>query len=121
MGQLSPNNLAARPTIWNDCDIGFTEKLLETRRSEVKAFAIALRDKQFLDYIATEDGDETFSDLIQLAVKEYGVSQREIALATNSTASTVSRWMSGNAAPARYTRKSIVEAIGMIIDHNLDL
>jgi ribosome-binding protein aMBF1 (putative translation factor) len=105
----------------DNCDRSFTEKLLETRRNEIKAFSIALRDEGFLNFISTPEGDHSFCEFIELAIREYGVSQREVATATNATPSTISRWMSGQSMPPRYARKSIVEAIAMIIDHNLDL
>lgn len=115
------SNTALATALCVDSDVSFTERLLDTRRNEIKAFSIALRDKHFLDFISSADGDEAFSDVVELAVKEYGVSQKEIALSANTTPSTVSRWMNKGACPPRFTRKSIVEAIGMIIDHNLDI
>ncbi len=113
--------VAKSPLSRDDCDFSFTEKLLETRRDEIRAFAIALKNEEFLSFISTPEGDESFGDLIELAIREYGVSQREVATATSATPSTVSRWMNGQSLPPRYARKSIVEAIAMIIDHNLDL
>ena len=120
MGTVTKTNSAYSLTLDAGSDEGITEKLLANRRSEIRAFAIALRDETLREFISTEDGDETFSDLIALAVKEYGVSQKEIATAISTTPSTVSRWMNGHA-PALYARKSVVDAIAMIIDHNLDL
>lgn len=121
MSTLTGSNTALAPTLCVDSDVSFTEKLLETRRNEIKAFSIALRDEHFLKFLSSTEGDEAFGEVVELAVKEYGVSQKEIATATNSTPSTVSRWMNKGNSPPRFTRNSIVEAIAMIIDHNLDL
>jgi hypothetical protein len=121
MSTASSMVVVKSPLAGGTYDVSFTEKLLETRRNELKAFSIALRDEGFLNFISTPEGDQSFCELIELAVREYGVSQREIATATDATPSTISRWISGQSAPPRYARKSIVEAIAMIIDHNLDL
>lgn len=121
MSNLDGAALAYSPTLCDGSDVSFTEKLLKTRRNEIKAFSIALRDEHFLNFLSKPEGDEAFGDMIELAVKEYGVSQREIAAATDATTPTVSRWMNGVSTPPRYARKGVVEAIAMIIDHNLDL
>ena len=108
-------------TLGVDSDVSFTERLLETRRNEIKAFSIALRNEQFLNFVATPEGDDAFRDFLELAVREYGVSQKEIAAAISTSTATVSRWIGGSTSPPCYGRKSIVEAVAMIIDHNLDL
>lgn len=121
MGTANGMTVAKPTSGWDDCEASVTERLLKTRRNEIQAFAIALRDDAFLNFISTSEGSESFSDVVELAVKEYGVSQREVASSTDVSTATVSRWMNGQSLPPRYVRKNIVEAIGMIIDHNLDL
>ena len=121
MNTLTGSNTALASTLSVESDVSFTQKLLETRRNEIKAFSIALRNEQFLDFISSPEGDETFRDFLELAVQEYGVSQKEVAISIGVSTATVSRWIGGNTSPPGYGRRSIVEAIGLIIDHNLDL
>jgi ribosome-binding protein aMBF1 (putative translation factor) len=99
----------------------FTKDLLSTRRDELKAFAIALRNEPFIAFVGTKDGNEAFSELIKLAVDAYGVSQSDLAKAIDASAGTVSRWIGGTSLPPGYARKSIVEALALLIEHDLDL
>jgi ribosome-binding protein aMBF1 (putative translation factor) len=79
----------------------FTSKLLATRRSEIAAFAIAVRNDNLVKHVQSQEGDETFTEIIRLAVLGYGVSQKELAQAVGQSVATVSRWVSGNSKAPR--------------------
>jgi ribosome-binding protein aMBF1 (putative translation factor) len=99
----------------------FTSKLLATRRSEIAAFAIAVRNDNLVKHVQSQEGDETFTEIIRLAVLGYGVSQKELAQAVGQSVATVSRWVSGNSKAPRLSRGPILGAIGELIDHDLDV
>lgn len=99
----------------------FTAELLANRRREILAFAEALRNENLIQHASSSNGDETFSSLIQLAVAGYGVSQRQLAQAVDVNIATVSRWVAGISCPPRLSRPSIMGAVAMILEHDLDV
>ena len=115
------NSLMLGPLIEDETNDGFTKKLLSNRRNELKAFAIAIRNENFLSFISTSQGESAFSDLIDLGVNSYGVSQKALATATGASPATVSRWAKGSSLPPIYARKAIAEAMAMMIEHDLDI
>lgn len=93
--------------------------LIANRRDEIRAFADALKNSELIKFVSSKDGDETFTDLISLAVNDYGVSRKELAESVEANVATVGGWCSGRSVPAPYARKPVLDAISSIIEHDL--
>lgn len=99
----------------------FTRSLIAKRRSELQAFANALRNESVRQTVIGEQGDEAFDDLIRLAVNDYGVGQRQIAEAVQINVATVSRWVAGTSRAPRLSRPTILSAIATLIEHDIEV
>lgn len=99
--------------------VKISQKLNNNRRDEIKAFSIALQDEGLKKLISNDNGNQAFSQLLNLSINEYGVSQKELALAIDVNPTTVGRWCNGSSLPPLYGRVSIINAIVMVINHAL--
>ena len=98
-------------------DVGFSIQRLAGRRlDELKAFHQALENPVMRQQI---EDDETFVMLVQLAIDDYGVGQKEIADALQTQTSTVGRWKSGRAVPSIYSRRGIISAISSLLEEHI--
>ena len=98
---------------------GFTKSLISTRRNELQAFANALKDENLHKFVASPSGDEAFSQVIALAVNDYGVSQKDLATAVGVNSTTVSRWSTGSSLPLPYGRGGILNVISTLLEHEI--
>lgn len=108
------------PSFENHVETGFTNQLVATRRSELQAFADALRNESVHATVTGENGDEAFELILGLAVNGYGASQKQIAEATYVNVATVSRWVAGTARAPRLSRPTILYAIASLIEHDVE-
>jgi len=93
------------------------EVLKEQRRKERIRFLEAIRSPDIDAVIITDKG---FSDFVGLATSEYGVSQQEIAKLLDISPPAVSRWKTGQARPAPYSRVQIKHVIADVLKADID-
>ena len=90
--------------------------LAKQRLDELKAFHIALESPVL--QMEAED-DEVFATVIQLAIDDYGLGQKELADILQTQTSTVGRWKVGRNVPSVYSRPGILSAVASCISQHI--
>lgn len=93
--------------------------LAKRRRSEMEAFLVALRSDFLRQHICSPDGSVQFALLVQLAIRDYGVQQSDLARACEYDVATVGRWANGKSIPKHPVRAHVIDRIAMLIEHDL--
>jgi hypothetical protein len=91
--------------------------LFDTRLAELKSFYIALRSPVLQNQV---EEDEIFTNIIQLAIDDYGVGQGELAGIIQTQNSTVGRWRQGTSVPSVYARPGVLAAIASAVSQHID-
>ena len=90
--------------------------LFETRLAELKAFHIALLSPVLQSQV---EDDEVFTNIVQLAIDDYGVGQGELAGILQTQTSTVGRWRQGTSVPSVYARPGVLAAVASAISQHI--
>lgn len=93
------------------------ETLAAKRVDELRAFLNALHNPILRKQV---DDDQVFAMVIQLAIDDYGVGQRELAKVLQTQPSTVGRWRHGQSAPSTYSRPGILSAIATSLSNHIE-
>lgn len=97
---------------------GLPEDLLARRRGERLNFLRTLQDGAFREGLERQS-DELFRTLLALAVNDYGVSRKALALALNIAEPTISRWAKGGSSPPAYGRITVIDALAALMVSSL--
>ena len=90
--------------------------LFDTRLAELKSFYIALLSPVLQNQV---EDDEIFTNVIQLAIDDYGVGQGELAGILQTQTSTVGRWRQGASVPSVYARPGVLAAIASAVSQHI--
>jgi hypothetical protein len=84
----------------------------------LSAFHKQICDEQVMDGV--QHDDNLFATIVDLAIREYGIRQAELARQLKVSAPAVARWSKQINLPATYARPSIVGKIASIIKLHID-
>jgi|HubBroStandDraft_5_1064220.scaffolds.fasta_scaffold272653_1 DNA-binding transcriptional regulator YiaG len=90
--------------------------LLARRRVERNHFLSIVMSAEARTYAQDR---KYFRSLVELAVKDYGVSRRSLAALLNTSESAVLRWTTGENAPPGYARKEVLLAVADLLRQDL--
>ena len=90
--------------------------LFDTRLAELKSFYIALLSPVLQNQV---EEDEVFTNVVQLAIDDYGVGQGELAGILQTQTSTVGRWRQGASVPSVYARPGVLAAIASAVSQHI--
>ncbi len=96
----------------------FTDLLRARRRAEIVAFLTALNEPSLRSSVL--DDTEAFASVLDLAIGDYGVQQKEIADHLKVSPGAVGRWRSKEHAPRRYARESVLSVVAALIQRQLN-
>lgn len=86
------------------------------RRTEQENFVAVLRDPGNLAQLAD---DKVFVNLIQLALRDYGVRQSALAQRLGASTAQVGRWRANKSAPPVYSRGMIIDTLADALEAEL--
>ncbi len=92
--------------------------LASKRLDELRAFYIAIDDPVLQK---EAENDDVFATIMQLAIDDYGVSQKELAEILKIKPSTVGRWRQGQTVPSVYARPGILAALCTLLSQCIAL
>lgn len=92
------------------------EILKRRRLDELMNYWNTLRNKDVIEMLADPSSDEFFGAIVQLAVRDYGVQQNQLAKYLGISPSTVGRWADGAALPPLYAREKVAAAIADLVE-----
>lgn len=84
----------------------------EIRVAEIEAFANAIMDPSFMDQLANR---EIFAGALDLAISEYGVSQKDLADLLQQSSAQVGRWKAGTSAPSVRSREQVIDLTARLL------
>lgn len=105
----------------HDVDLDLVPLLSERRKSELQTFLIALHNNFLMEHVCSPAGSNQFAKIVQLAIKDYGVQQSDLARACGYDVATVGRWATGKSIPKHPVRRHVLERIAMLIEHDLNM
>jgi len=109
----APENVAAPEHPSGD----FTALLRSRRRAEIESFLVAL-EQESLQQTAAQD-DDAFASILDLAIGDYGVLQKDLADHLSLSASAVGRWRTKENAPRPYARRPVILALAALVRRQL--
>lgn len=95
----------------------FTELLRARRKAEVAAFLNALREPSLKD--AVIEDSEALAAILDLAIGDYGVQQKELAGHLQVSPAAIGRWRANENAPRTYARAGVIAALDALISRQL--
>jgi len=82
------------------------------------AFRKQIRDARVIQGV--QEDDDLFCTVVDLATREYGIRQAELARELKVSPPAVARWARQINLPATYARPSVIEKIGSMIDEHIE-
>lgn len=94
----------------------FTSLLRSRRNAEIEAFLIALGENSLQQAIADDDA---FSAILDLAIGDYGVLQKDLASHLGVSPSAVGRWRANDSVPPAFARPPVIAALAALVAKKL--